>query len=71
MEHITRELNDRCEQRPSGACKTPRCPWVYFIQCEQFTKIGFARSVVSRFAHYKVHNPFPVNLLASFEHPEE
>lgn len=42
---------------------------VYFIQCEEFTKIGITRSMVRRLNDYKVHNPFPCKLIHSYKTP--
>ncbi len=37
--------------------------WVYFIRCEDFIKIGWAKYPLKRMADMQVCNPFPMTLL--------
>lgn len=55
--------------RLAHALAYPKPVWkyIYFIQCEDFTKIGIATNLNARAAFYEVHNPFPVRVLASFK----
>lgn len=41
--------------------------FVYFFQCEGYTKIGYTRNLKTRRSIAQVDNPFEVRLLASFE----
>jgi|SRR6478736_6444539 len=47
--------------------------YVYFVQCQEFTKVGFAKSVPARMADFRTCNPYPVALLRSIacENPIE
>lgn len=40
---------------------------VYFIECEGFIKIGYAKDLARKVSNTQVGNPFKVKLLASFK----
>lgn len=37
--------------------------YVYFVQCNEFTKIGFAADVQQRFCNLQIGNPYQLRLL--------
>jgi len=45
--------------------QTEKSGYVYFIRCDGYTKIGYARSPKKRLADIKTANPHPVKLIGA------
>ncbi len=40
---------------------------IYFIQCEQFVKVGFTSNMKNRYRNYITENPFPIRIIGTLK----
>jgi len=60
--------NYEAEKSAARSSKRPKRPsFVYFIECGDYIKIGYATSVRSRLSNLAIATPFPLKVLATID----